>query len=132
MKKPPANTQQIVNQLKGVVPEWKALLDWRLEWLESAHLYQLAPTNIPWVIWMLLAGRGAGKTKCAGNELGWLALSNPETRSLVTAPTSGDIRDTCFEGESGLMNTLPKWAIKKYNSSLHEIILFNEIGRAHV
>ena len=125
-KKSAVPTKQLLDQLRNVVPEWKALLDWRLEWLESAHLYQLAPTNIPWVIWMLLAGRGAGKTKCAGNELGWLALSNQETRCLVTAPTSGDIRDTCFEGESGLMNTLPKWAIKKYNSSLHEIILFND------
>lgn len=119
-------TQDLVRQLEGVHPEWRALLDWRLQWLESAHLYQLAPTNVPWDIWMLLAGRGAGKTKCAGNELGWLALSNPGTRSLVTAPTSGDIRDTCFEGESGLMNTLPRWTIKKYNSSLSEILLFND------
>lgn len=118
--------QKLLDDLKGLYPEWKALLDWRLEWMESAHLYQLAPTHIPWDIWMLLAGRGAGKTKCAANELGWLVLSNPTTRGLVTAPTAGDIRDTCFEGESGLLNTLPGWAIKKYNTSLHEMILFND------
>lgn len=121
----PSNTD-LVAQLKGAHPHWKNLLDWRLKWLEEAHLYQLAPTNLPWDIWMLIAGRGAGKTKCASNEIGWLALSNPGTRTLVTAPTSGDIRDTCFEGDSGLLNTLPKWAIKQYNKSLHELILFND------
>jgi predicted phage terminase large subunit-like protein len=124
--KPLLPPKEAVQQLAAMHGDWKKLLDWRLEWLESAHLYQLAPTNVPWDIWMLLAGRGAGKTKCAANELGWLALSNPGTRALITAPTSGDIRDTCFEGDSGLMNTLPKWAIVKYNSSLNEIILFND------
>jgi predicted phage terminase large subunit-like protein len=118
--------QEVLSRLPELYAEGKALLDWRLEWLESAHMYQLAPTNQPWDIWMLIAGRGAGKTKCASNELGWLALANPGTRSLVTAPTSSDIRDTCFEGDSGLLNTLPRWAIKQYNKSLHELILFND------
>tara|TARA_R110000868_G_scaffold114309_8_gene306335 strand:+ start:1371 stop:2774 length:1404 start_codon:yes stop_codon:yes gene_type:complete len=121
-----AAEQPLVQQIKSLYSEWKQILDWRLAWLESAHLYQLAPTKLPWDIWMLLAGRGSGKTKCAANELGWLVFSNPETRALVTAPTAGDIRDTCFEGESGLLNTLPRWTIKKYNSSLSEIILFND------
>ena len=58
----PFNTD-LVAQLKGAHPHWKNLLDWRLKWLEEAHLYQLAPTNLPWDIWMLIAGRGAGKTK---------------------------------------------------------------------
>jgi len=117
--------RQLINQLRAAGADWQRLLDWRMQWLEDAHLYQLAPTNQPWDIWMLLAGRGAGKTKCAANELGWLTLSNPGTRGLITAPTAGDIRDTCFEGDSGILNTLPKWCITKYNSSLHEVQLFN-------
>jgi phage terminase large subunit-like protein len=67
--------QEVLSRLPELYAEGKALLDWRLEWLESAHMYQLAPTNQPWDIWMLIAGRGAGKTKCASNELGWLALA---------------------------------------------------------
>ena len=121
-----ATPQEVLSRIPTLYAEGKALLDWRMKWLESAHLYQLAPTNKPWDIWMLIAGRGAGKTKCASNELGWLALANPATRALVTAPTSSDIRDTCFEGDSGLLNTLPRWAIKQYNKSLHELILFND------
>ena len=125
MSKKPTE-QEVLGRIADLYPEGQSLLDWRMKWLESAHLYQLAPTNKPWDIWMLIAGRGAGKTKCASNELGWLALANPGTRALVTAPTSSDIRDTCFEGDSGLLNTLPRWAIKQYNKSLHELILFND------
>jgi predicted phage terminase large subunit-like protein len=44
---------------------------------------------------------------------------------LVTAPTSNDIRATCFEGDSGLMNIIPSSLIKDYNKSLFEITLKN-------
>jgi predicted phage terminase large subunit-like protein len=43
----------------------------------------------------------------------------------VCAPTSADIRDTCFEGDSGLISVIPERAIKEYNRSLSEIILKN-------
>ena len=56
--------QEVLSRIADLYPEGQSLLDWRMKWLESAHLYQLAPTNKPWDIWMLIAGRGAGKTKC--------------------------------------------------------------------
>jgi predicted phage terminase large subunit-like protein len=96
-----------------------------MEWLEKAHSYQVPPQDTSWDIWMLMAGRGAGKTACASNEVGWINMVNPGNRWLVTAPTSGDIRDTCFEGDSGLMNTIPTRFIKQYNKSLHELVLTN-------
>jgi predicted phage terminase large subunit-like protein len=43
----------------------------------------------------------------------------------VSAPTSGDLRGTCFEGDSGLINVIPKQLIVDYNKSLHEIKLAN-------
>jgi predicted phage terminase large subunit-like protein len=47
------------------------------------------------------------------------------TRWLVTAPTSNDIRATCFEGDSGLLNIIPQELIRDYNKSLFEIHLKN-------
>jgi hypothetical protein len=44
---------------------------------------------------------------------------------LVTAPTSNDIRATCFEGDSGLLNIIPNSLIETYNKSLFEITLKN-------
>jgi len=73
----------------------------------------------------MLAGRGAGKTRTAAEELGWWAWQNPNTRWLVAAPTSADVRSTCFEGDSGLMSVIPPILIKDYNKALHEITLIN-------
>ena len=74
---------------------------------------------------MLLAGRGAGKTRCAAEWLWWEAWSQPNTRWLVSAPTSGDVRDVCFEGDSGLKSVIPEILIEDYIKSLHEIKLKN-------
>lgn len=119
-------SKTLTERLKQLTPQWVKLIDWRNEWLEKAHPYQLTPRHQLWDIWLLMAGRGTGKTLCAANELGWLALTDPSSRNLVTAPTSSDVRDTCFEGDSGLLNVLPKIFIKDYNKSFNELVLFNQ------
>jgi predicted phage terminase large subunit-like protein len=43
----------------------------------------------------------------------------------VTAPTSNDIRATCFEGDSGLLHIIPASLIKDYNKQMLEITLIN-------
>jgi predicted phage terminase large subunit-like protein len=73
----------------------------------------------------MLAGRGAGKTYTASNWIGQRAALFSGTRWLVTAPTSNDIRATCFEGDSGLLNIIPNSLIDTYNKSLFEIHLKN-------
>jgi len=103
----------------------RAAFEWRAKWLMAAHKHQILPTGDWWDIWLMLAGRGAGKTRTAAEELGWWAWSNPNTRWLVAAPTSADVRSTCFEGDSGLMSVIPSILIKDYNKALHEITLIN-------
>ena len=93
-------------------------------WSAKRHKHQIPPSG-KWTVWLLLAGRGAGKTRSAAEWLWWQAHSLPDTRWLVSAPTSADIRDTCFEGESGLISVIPEQIIKEYNRSLSEIILKN-------
>lgn len=100
--------------------------NWQLNWaLNQAHKHQLEPAGDWWNIWLLLAGRGAGKTRAAAETLGGWAWEQPNTRWLVSAPTSGDLRGTCFEGDSGLINVIPEELVLDYNKSLHEIKLKN-------
>ena len=106
-------------------PEQKAAFAWRLNWMNTAHNYQITPHG-DWDIWLLLAGRGAGKTRTAAEQLSWWAWNNPKTRWVVSAPTSSDVRATCFEGDSGLINVIPKILIKDYNKALHELVLVND------
>ena len=101
---------------------------WWMDWhYNKAMDYQIEPTGDHWSIWMMLAGRGAGKTRTAAETIGQWAWENPNTRWLVAAPTSSDVRGTCFEGESGLLSVIPKELVEPdgYNKSLHELYLKN-------
>jgi predicted phage terminase large subunit-like protein len=49
----------------------------------------------------------------------------PKIRVAVVAPTFGDGRDVCFEGESGLCNVIDGNLIDTWNRSLGELILVN-------
>jgi len=106
-------------------PEQQVAWAWRMRWLQQAHKHQIAPAGDWYSVWLLLAGRGAGKTRTAAEQISWLAWTNPGTRSLVAAPTSSDVRATCFEGDSGLMSVIPQALISEYNKALHEIRLTN-------
>ena len=106
-------------------PEARGAHRARQKWLTIANAHQIPPGGNWWTIWLLLAGRGAGKTRCAAEWTWWEAWSNPGTRWLVSAPTSGDVRDVCFEGDSGLLRVIPEEILDGYTRSLHEITLKN-------
>ncbi|NBW20441.1 MAG: hypothetical protein EBR82_71980, partial [Caulobacteraceae bacterium] len=98
---------------------------WRMMWLTKALDHQILPHGDDWSIWLMLAGRGAGKTRTAAEQIAWWAWSNRATRWLVAAPTSSDVRGTCFEGDSGLLNVIPPVLVADYNKALHELRLTN-------
>ena len=98
------------------------------EWLEAARTKQLPPlTNHN--IWLILAGRGWGKTRTGAQDIALYALRNSNVQCAVVAPTHGDLRRVCFNGPSGLLNIIPKECfdpkVKGYSSSTSEIRLWN-------
>lgn len=100
------------------------LLAWRMRWLATARDNQRTPPG-DWDVWLILAGRGFGKTRTGAEDTAWYATQNPGHRCSIIAPTSGDIRDTCIEGESGMLSVLPETIIRSYNRTISEIILEN-------
>ena len=96
------------------------------QWVAGAHAYQIPPPlEQDYLVWMMLAGRGAGKTRSAAEALWWWAWLVPNARCLVLAPTSNDVKFTCFEGQSGLLNVIPQQLIVDYNKQDHQIKLVN-------
>ncbi len=73
----------------------------------------------------MLAGRGWGKTRTGAEDIANYALWNDGVRIAVIAPTYADARDTCIEGESGLLRALPPGCVEKWNRSMGELWLFN-------
>jgi phage terminase large subunit-like protein len=84
------------------------LHDWRF----LARLQQLAPPDDaldigPWLVWLILAGRGFGKTR-TGSEWVREQVKAGAKRIHLIAPTASDARDVMVEGESGLLSVC--WA----------------------
>lgn len=96
----------------------------RDRWLATARPEQLTPPGT-WNVWLILAGRGWGKTRTGAEDLADYARRNPGTRLAVVAPTIADARDTCIEGESGLLAVLGHEAVEAWNRSLGELRLTN-------
>jgi phage terminase large subunit-like protein len=96
----------------------------RAKWLNQARPAQITPEG-DWSTWLILAGRGWGKTRTGAEDAAWFGVSRPGSRMAIVAPTYADARDTCVEGESGLRNVLPPESIEAWNRSLGELLLFN-------
>ena len=71
-----------------------------MPWSALARPEQIAPPG-DWLTWMILAGRGWGKTR-TGAE--WVQANVPRYgRWILAGRTSGDLRDIMIEGESGIL-----------------------------
>lgn len=85
-------------------------------WRRQAREQQLPPTGVEWMFWLILAGRGFGKTWTGANVLAEWAVNEPGDYALV-APTFGDARKICVEEpNSGLLAALGDDLIS-YNKS---------------
>lgn len=83
-----------------------------------------------WNIWLILAGRGWGKTRTGAMDAMLYALRNPEVQVAVVTPTFGDLRRVAFGGVSGILKFLPRECFLQgkgngYSSSAQEIRLYN-------
>ena len=82
--------------------------DWRF-W---ARPDQLPPPG-DWRIWLILAGRGFGKTRC-GAEWCLDQIRQGRQRIALVGETKADVRDVMVEGESGIL------AVSGQNRPLYE------------
>ena len=73
-----------------------------------------------WRTWLLLAGRGNGKTR-AGAEWVREQVENGARRIALIGPTAADVRDVMVEGESGLLARCPPWNMPTYISSKRKV-----------
>lgn len=103
----------------------------RYNWALWARPTQLLPDlDHPWEVWMILSGRGWGKTRTGAEAIKQLMIDNPGCRIGIIGMTAGAVRDTCYEGESGLVNVMPPEMLDKskggkYNRSLGQLTLSN-------
>lgn len=76
------------------------------DWHTIARPEQLPPRG-DWTTWLILAGRGFGKTRTGAEWVRSIAESGKVGRIALVGPTAADTRDTMVEGESGLLAIAP-------------------------
>ena len=86
------------------------------EWSFWARNEQLTPTG-KWFIWLILAGRGWGKTKTAVQWAIDEVMSGRKRRLAFVARTAADVRDVLVEGESGILASSPPHFMPDYEPS---------------
>ncbi len=85
-------------------------------WASLARPEQLPPEG-DWRVWYIRGGRGSGKTRTGGETLAeWIRTSDPGEWAIV-APTFGDARSVCVEGDAGLLKALGKENVTGWNRS---------------
>jgi len=91
-------------------------------WELWARPNQLEPAPIlengeHWVTWLILAGRGFGKTRCGAETIIKWVREGKCKRIALVAEDSADARDVMVEGESGILACSPRDFKPKYEPS---------------
>jgi len=102
----------LAEQLHGLdEADWRALFDGMGEsertallrhWPFWARPAQLPPPG-PWRIWLILAGRGFGKTRSGAEWVRSVAERQPDARIALVGASHAEARAVMVEGESGLL-----------------------------
>ena len=85
------------------------------------------PFLADWRTWLVLGGRGAGKTRMGAEWIRGVALADPHQpgdsagRIALVGQTYSDVRDVMVEGESGLLRIHPRMDRPAWRSSRREL-----------
>ena len=86
--------------------------DIQYRWSLNARDKQIIPEGDAFDIWLMLMGRGAGKTR-TGSETTRIMSDRVPLIHLV-GRTAADARDVMVEGPSGILAVHPPWNKPKY------------------
>ncbi len=86
------------------------------DWPFWARPNQLPPEG-DWRVWLVLAGRGFGKTRTGAELVRARIATRGARRFALVAPTAADAREVMVEGESGILAISPRWDRPRWEPS---------------
>ena len=110
--------QQFATQLEHASDRELAALahDWEFWARPEQH-----PPAGGWGTWLILAGRGWGKTRTGAEAVRQAVYAGAQRIALV-GPTTSDVRDVMIFGESGLLAIFPEHQRPKYEPSKRRVL----------
>ena len=102
-------------KIRTLTPEQATEL--RRSWKWTARPEQIQPTG-NWKHWLILSGRGWGKTRTAAEFIVEEVLRGRATRIALVGRTAADVRDVMVQGSSGILKVAELRGLKaKYEPS---------------
>jgi phage terminase large subunit-like protein len=89
----------------------------KADWWWQAHGGQEAPEG-DWSVWMLMAGRGFGKTRAGAEWVSARAREIPGARIALVGGSREDVVKVMIEGESGLLSVAAPGDVLEWKPSL--------------
>ena len=89
-------------------------------WNESGREDQYGRKG-DWAVWLLMAGRGFGKTRAGAEWVRERVVSGAGRRIALVGRTPDDVRNVMVEGVSGLLRVSPPWFMPKYEPSKRKL-----------
>lgn len=78
-----------------------------------------------WFVWLVLAGRGFGKTRTGAETIKELVLGGRHELFIAAGPTARDVRQIMVEGDSGILSVFPRDLKPSYSITKSEIKFHN-------
>jgi phage terminase large subunit-like protein len=102
--------------LARLAPHW--IEHFHFDFAPLAHAHQRPPAEKDWTTWLILGGRGAGKTRAGAEWVRSVALNNGRARIALVGETEHEVRSVMIEGVSGLLavhrrDERPQWFPKR-------------------
>src|SRR6185295_13151706 len=85
------------------------LLCFDADFEQWAHDNQLPPNGEGWLTWLMMAGRGFGKTRAGAEWIFRLANGKAKVRVALVGATIAEARSIMVEGVSGLLNVARRY-----------------------
>jgi len=92
----------------------------RTRWEHRARPGQLPPPG-DWGTWLVLAGRGFGKTRLGAEWVRSIAERDGSARIALIGASLHDARSVMVEGESGVLAVAPYWLRPVWQPSLRQL-----------
>lgn len=91
------------------------------EWPLHARQEQLPPKG-DWRIWLVMAGRGFGKTRAGAEWVRSIAEQDGSARIALVAASQHEARSIMVEGDSGLLSIAPYWDRPEWFPALRKLV----------
>lgn len=92
----------------------------RYHWKLWARARQLPPPG-DWTTWLILAGRGFGKTRAGAEWVRGVCQARPDARFALVGASLGEVRAVMVEGESGILAACPPGQVPVFEPSLRRL-----------